>query len=206
MSSVRISRLPPRLLGQISRGEFVYSDTLLTASTSGISDSPFTVTVQQGSESSQAVCLSQQKSKIHNIGTWLAAWNTYLTAYSHYHAYMTPQLLQYQTTITRFNQSYPVAAWSAYDVQFRQSKANDRSFRWDVIDEVIATDVLRTFIQLGNTATTPSPVTCYRCRRKGHIVSQCFANLGDNHGGTARNAYHPSDNSQQYGSTLRFQQ
>ena len=68
-SSVRISRLPPRLLGQISRGEFVKFDTLRTASTSGISDSPFTVTVQHGSESSQAVCLSQQKSKIHNFGT-----------------------------------------------------------------------------------------------------------------------------------------
>ena len=109
---------------------------------------------------------------------------------------MTPQLLQYQTTITRFNQSYPVAAWRAYDVQFRQSRANDHSLRWDVIDEVIATDVLRTFIQLGNTPTTPSlPVTCYRCHRKGHIASQSFANLGDNYGSIARNTYHPSDNS-----------
>ena len=78
-------------------------------------------------------------------------------------------------------------------MQFRQSRANDCSLRWDVI---IATDELCTFIQLGNTATTPSsPVTCNRCRRKGHIASQCFANLGDNYGGTARNAYHPSDNS-----------
>ena len=72
-SSVRISWLPPRLLGQISRGEFVNFDTLLTASTSGIRDSPYMVMAQQGSESSQAVCLSQQKSKIHNFGTWLVA-------------------------------------------------------------------------------------------------------------------------------------
>ena len=57
-SSVRISRLPTRLLSQISRGEFVNFDILLTASISGIADPPFTVTVQQGSESSQSVCLS----------------------------------------------------------------------------------------------------------------------------------------------------
>ena len=198
-SSVRISRLPlrmsVRMSGQISGGEFINFDTLLNASTSGISNSPFTVTVQQGSESLEAVCLSQQKSKTHNFGTWLASWNVYLTAYSHYHVYMTPQLLQCQTTITMFNQSYPVTAWRTYDVKFRQSRANDRSLRWDVIDKVIATNVLRTFIQLENTATTPSPVTCYRCHCKGHIASQCFANLGDNHGSTARDAYHPSDNS-----------
>ena len=108
---------------------------------------------------------------------------------------MTPQLLQYQTTITRFSQSYPVAAWRAYDMQFRQSRANDRTLRWDVIDEIIVTDVLRTFIQLGNTATTPSlPVTCCRCRRKGHIAAQCFANMGDNQGSAGRNNYNSIDN------------
>ena len=192
-SSVRISRLPTRMLSQISRGEFVNFDILLTASTSGIADPPFTATVQQGSESSQAVCLAQQQRlKIHYFGTWLAAWNIYLTAYSHYHAYMTPQLLQYQTTITRFSQSYPVAAWRAYDMLFRQSRANDRTLRWDVVDE---TDVLRTFIQLGNTATTPSSlVTCYRCRHKGHMAAQCVANMGDNQGSIGRNNYNSIDN------------
>ena len=195
-SSVRISRLPTRLLGQIARSEFVNFDSLLTASTSGIADPPMTVTVQQGSESSQAVCLSQQqKPKIHDFGSWLAAWNIYLTSYAHYHAYMTPQLLQYQTAITRFSQSYPVAAWRAYNMQFRQSRANDCTLRWDVIDEIIATDVLRTFVQMGNIATTSSiPITCYRCRRTGHIAAQCFTNMGDNQGGgTGRNYYRPID-------------
>ena len=45
VSPVRISRLPTRLLSQISRGEFVNFDILLTASTFGIADPPFTVTV-----------------------------------------------------------------------------------------------------------------------------------------------------------------
>ena len=79
--------------------------------------------------------------------------------------------------------------------QFRQSRANDHTLRWDVVDEMIATDVLRTFIQLGNTATTPSSlVTCYRCRRKGHIAAQCIANMGDNQGSTVRNNYNSIDN------------
>ena len=62
-SSVRISRLPTRLLGQIARGEFVNFGILLTASTSGIADPPMTATVQQGSESSQAVCLPTAEAK-----------------------------------------------------------------------------------------------------------------------------------------------
>ena len=80
-------------------------------------------------------------------------------------------------------------------MQFRQSRANDRTLRWDVIDEIIATDVLRTFVQTGNIATTSSiPITCYRCRRTGHIAAQCFTNMGDNQGGgTRRNYYRPID-------------
>ena len=85
---------------------------------------------------------------------------------------MTPQLLHYQTTITRFNQSYPIPAWRAYDP----------TLRWDVIDEVIATDVLRTFMQQGSTATLPSPVTCYRCRLKGHLAAQCLSTLRNSYG------------------------
>ena len=169
--------MPPRILGQISRGEFINFDTLLTASTSGMTDTPFTVTVQQGDEEPQAMRLSQQKSRIHGFASWLAAWNIYLNAYSHYHAHMTSQLLHYQTTITRFNQSYPIPAWWAYDIQFLQSRANDPTLRWDVIDEVIATDVLRIVMQQGSTAALPSPVTCYRCRRRGHLGAQCFATL-----------------------------
>ena len=69
-SSVRISRLPTRLVSQISRGEFVNFDTLLTASTSGIADPPFTVTVQQGSESSQSVCLSVTTAEVENTQLW----------------------------------------------------------------------------------------------------------------------------------------
>ena len=53
---------------------------------------------------------------------------------------------------------------------------------WDVIDEVIATDVFRTFMQQGSTAALPSPVTCCRVRRKGHLAAQCFATLRNSYG------------------------
>ena len=162
-SSVRISRLPTRMLSQISRGEFVNFGILLTASTSGIADPPFTVTVQQISESSQAVCLAQQQRlKIHNFGTWLAAWNIP-------HSILTLPCIHDTTTASvpyHHHKVQPIIPGSCMEgirhaVQAKQSERSHT--RWDVVDEIIATDVLRTFIQLGNTATTPSLVTCYRC-------------------------------------------
>ena len=93
-TSVRISALPSRLIGQIARGEFVNFNTILAATAQGPdAASPITVYITQDKWEPQAIALpptQPQGNKINSFENWLAAWNLYVSALAHFNAVITP--------------------------------------------------------------------------------------------------------------------
>ena len=82
------------------------------------------------------------------------------------------QLLFYQSSISQFGTQFSFADVYSYDKLFRQRMALEPHLRWDRFDHELVFRCLHNSRTLF-TSDSSTVVTCYNCRRLGHIASQC---------------------------------
>ena len=113
---------PPRYIRErIKRGKYVSFSRLLEKSR-----------VSQGSK------LPASRSRdVHDLASWLEAWNIYLPIRVAHDPPMALELVKYQGIICALFASFGPASGIGYDRLFRHHAAEDPSLRWDTLKEDI---------------------------------------------------------------------
>ena len=138
----RVSQLPvpARVKQRIVQGEFTDFDTLLYDSPLplryGMSLSPsFSFRLSHDPSVAGDVLIAQQRPAnrraVHDLATWMEAWNVYVTILVASYPARALELLGYQRIICEASSRFPARCWLRYDVSFRTCTAADRSLRWD---------------------------------------------------------------------------
>ena len=133
----------------------------------------------------------QRSRKVHDLASWLEAWNIYLPIRIAHDPSCALELATYQGILSSLFASFEASACIEYDRLFRHQAARDKSLRWDILKEDLfvfqATNAQRTpfrkvFARLGpqpdqganRESHTPSGVEI--CRR----FNQTKCTLGEN--------------------------
>lgn len=104
---------------------------------------------------------------IHDFPGWLQAWNAYEMVLVENRPDIYRKLVCYRQFIQSCDQKYYWQAVSAYDVRFRATLAQSRSFEYANVDSSIFVTVLDA------TAVKRDARRCHRCRAYDHVVSDC---------------------------------
>ena len=71
------------------------------------------------------------KRTIHDLVTWMEAWNLYTQVLVAAFPERAPALLAFQSIICGASSHFPPRLWLRYDQRFRASAAADATLRWD---------------------------------------------------------------------------
>ena len=101
---------PRRVIQQVRAGEYVNFNHLLPSHTAA-SKEDYSIKVGAGNSAYSQPSLSlvprvSKSNKVHDLNTWLTAWNTYARIYIHFYPGFADQLLYYQTQICRYSTQY----------------------------------------------------------------------------------------------------
>ena len=123
---------PKHLVRRIKQGKFIKFDKLLPAH----DDPMFGGRERQGTSSKKQRPARRQ---VHDLASWLEAWNIFLAVRVQSHPREALQLVKYQAIMCHLFVAYPVAACLKYDSLFRQAAARDKSklTAWDHLKEDI---------------------------------------------------------------------
>ena len=132
-------RTPPsrRTRDRIIRGKYVSFPRLLEKSRA---------TLPQGSK----LPSGQRSRQVHDLASWLEAWNIYLPTRMAHDSSMALELVKYQSIICSMFATFDATSVISYDRLFRHHAAKDPSVRWDSLKEDL-------FIFQASNQKTPLP-------------------------------------------------
>ena len=162
--------ISPKLAKKIIKREYINFDLLLPDSTPA-APGQFSFSVQQSDQEEAATAVkvtpqqASSRSRVHDLSTWLLAWNNYMRTFVHHQPHMAPQLLFYQSMITQYAHTYVFDEVCVFDRNFRMRMTECPTLRWDRYDLELAARFL----------STHKPV-CFKCKQFGHYSSSCPTN------------------------------
>ena len=113
----------------------------------------------------------ERRQSIHNLDSWMLAWNHYVQATLHFWPCMYYQLFAYQKHFCRLTTKYKFEACYNYDRDFRllqasqtSLKAEQQTAKWDVVHPEL--------VNMHFQADSMLPV-CFHCRSNGHYSTNC---------------------------------
>ena len=130
--------LPDKVKQRIIKGEYIDFDTLLSESLypvrHGANPSP-PFTLRLSNDPAGDVVIAQEKptSKrtIHDLPSWMEAWNAYIQVLVQHFPARAHALLAYQRIICEASIRFTPRCWLRYDQRFRATAAADKTIRWD---------------------------------------------------------------------------
>ena len=143
--------LSRRTKRKILAGEDVDFDTILTEVTTNMAT--------KGSVS------GPQHRHIHDIGSWLQAWSSYMTAVLLADPARGYKLIGYQSIVAQASSQYQTSAWLKYDGAFRYFASRTTGVRWETINHHLWAQCF--------TGLTATSITCYTCGQPGHVATNC---------------------------------
>ena len=163
------SRLPPLpsvVLDQIKQSKFINFDLLLPPSITSSAPDSYAIQVESN-HSNPTISLvpgNKNRPKVTDFYSWSMAWSTYMQAMAFYHPESLPDLIMYQSIITRFASQYAFSAWSVYDRLFRYRAASDPATSWAEVDDTL----FNLYVRGGALRAK-----CFRCSQYGHLANNC---------------------------------
>ena len=133
--------VPAKTKQRILRGEFIDFNSLLPEALypvkHGASPSPsFSLRLSTDPSTEGEMVIAQQKPAsrraVHDLPSWMEAWNIYVSAIVAQHPACAASLLAYQRIICDASIRFPPSCWQRCDARFCASTAEDRSLNWDI--------------------------------------------------------------------------
>ena len=102
---------------------------------------------------------------VMDVLTWIECFSVMSMVTSSKFPDRAPKLFVYMRTIAKTSQTFDGLAWVAYDNQFRQKAAANRSWDWGSIDTALYNECF--------TGRTRMKVLCKTCASESHAEQQC---------------------------------
>ena len=172
-------RLPPidkKFLDAIEKGDYVDFEKMkkkrLDMKSREANKTDYDLKVNEHSSDTTLSLKKSKRDSINNFTEWMSVWNDFLHARLHYKPHEAYELLKYQKYITDFAKIYKFEAIKAYDIDFRNTIANQKA---DPPEERTAFwDQQSTELKNVHLVDNPKPPPqCYNCTEKGHVSSDC---------------------------------
>ena len=207
-----VPAVPHRFVTQVSRGEFVDFHSLFAAIVSVHNErSGYTFSFERALEDFDDgrggavlnVRPRRPKREVTTFDEWLRVWNEYLAVVTYFNPHLLPQMVRYQTAITRYANRFEFDDWMAYDIACRHYIANNCNFvSWDdalsngeIYDAHLRHASVRSRFVATNRGTRDTSVSttgtrgssyqgsggvraCFSCGQPGHIQRHCMTSGG----------------------------
>ena len=172
----RLPAMEKKYLDSIEKGKYVDFDRLKKKKLDSKSrDTNRTEYDLKVNENTRDTTLCLKKSKRDVISTpleWMAVWCDYLHARLHFRPHEAYELFKYQKHMIDFFGSYKFEAVKAYDIDFRNLIANQRSEPQE--ERTAFWDQQNTELKNLHLVDHPKPPPqCYNCSEKGHVSNEC---------------------------------
>lgn len=158
-----LSALPKKMIQKIEGKEYVDFNELPPAKGKGRS---INQTLEGQIVVVQAAELMQARKTIPDLATWAQCFSLYTAVVAKKNPERVPELMAYQTIITKASQKYRWPSWVIYDQNFRLEAASNPAQAWSKVDPSI-------YAQCFTGQTLCSENWCMRCQSLEHPSHRC---------------------------------
>ena len=175
-SKFRLPAISKTFIEQIQKGEYVDFDKMKAKKANSKSresnHSEYNLRINESTNESTLQLKKSKKETVNTFNEWMKVWNDFLHTRLHFHPDEAHLLLTYQKHITDFASLYKFEAVRDYDIDFRNTIANQRNDSDE--ERTVFWDQVSVELKNLDLSDHPKPPPhCYNCNEKGHMSSEC---------------------------------